>query len=126
MVSSFGLLSCAPSRGQEIENSGILGWGARDAGMVRHHFRRLPGAIAAAEGGQLAAGDHSVGVELIAQEAEAWARMGRRREREAALERGRIALESMPYPDNTDNPSVERSERTTGFSRWGNRVKFQL
>jgi hypothetical protein len=23
-------------------------------------------------------------------------------------------------------PSVERSEGTTGFSRWGNRVKFQL
>jgi hypothetical protein len=24
------------------------------------------------------------------------------------------------------HPSVERSEGTTGFSRWGNRVKFQL
>jgi hypothetical protein len=26
----------------------------------------------------------------------------------------------------TIGPSVERSEGTTGFSRWGNRVKFQL
>jgi hypothetical protein len=59
------------------------------------------GGIAAAEGGQLAAGDHSVGVQLIAQEAKAWARMGRPREMEAAVERGRLALEDMPYPDKT-------------------------
>jgi tetratricopeptide (TPR) repeat protein len=64
------------------------------------------GVLAAAEAGQTAAGNHSVGVQLVAQEAKAWARMGRRDEMERALERGRVMLEAMPYPDNTDNHFV--------------------
>jgi hypothetical protein len=41
------------------------------------------------------------------------------------LRPGAIAL---PAPEQSIDgfPSVERSEGTTGFSRWGNRVKFQL
>jgi hypothetical protein len=96
----------ALSLGQEIENSGILGWAHEMRAWFAITSGDYRGAIAAAEGGQLAAGDHSVGVQLIAQEAKAWARMGRPREMEAALERGRLALEDMPYPDNTDNHFV--------------------
>jgi tetratricopeptide (TPR) repeat protein len=64
------------------------------------------GVIAAAQAGQAAAGTHSVGVQLVAQEAKAHARMGQNREMESALERGRILLDSMPYPENLDNHFV--------------------
>jgi hypothetical protein len=86
----------ALSLGQEIASSGILGWAHEMRAWFAITSGDYRGAIAAAEGGQLAAGDHSVGVQLIAQEAKAWARMGRPREMEAALERGRLALEDMP------------------------------
>jgi hypothetical protein len=45
----------------------------------------------------------SVSVQLAGQEAKAWARMGDRRQVELALERGRVLLESLPYPGNLDN-----------------------
>jgi tetratricopeptide (TPR) repeat protein len=64
------------------------------------------GVVAAAEAGQAAAGNHSVGVQLIAQEAKAYARMGREIEMRDALERGRVMLDKMPYPDNVENHFV--------------------
>ncbi|WP_231642258.1 hypothetical protein [Nocardia sp. NRRL S-836] len=45
-------------------------------------------------------------VQLIAQEAKAWARMGEQDEMERPLDRGRSLLDSMPYPDNIENHFV--------------------
>jgi hypothetical protein len=49
---------------------------------------------------------HSVAVQLFAQEAKAWARIGDRRQTEVALDKGRRLLESLPYPENLDNHFV--------------------
>jgi hypothetical protein len=45
-------------------------------------------------------------VQLFAQEAKAWARMGNQRNVVKALERGRILLDSLPYPERPDNHFV--------------------
>src|SRR5579862_2631347 len=50
-----------------------------------------------------AAPHHSVAIQLAAQEAKAWARIGDRRQTEVALDKGRRLLEAMPYPDNLDH-----------------------
>jgi alpha-beta hydrolase superfamily lysophospholipase len=39
---------------------------------------------------------------------------------------GGVRLAALVLAGSALIPSVERSEGTTGFSRWGNRVKFQL
>jgi hypothetical protein len=41
-----------------------------------------------------------VAVQLAAQEAKAWSRIGDRRMTEVALDRGRRLLDAMPYPEN--------------------------
>lgn len=64
------------------------------------------GVVAAGETGELAAGTHSVAAQLIAQQAKAVARMGQKQEMDAALERGRVVLDKMPYPENIDNHFV--------------------
>lgn len=96
----------ALSLGQEVGSAGILGW----AHEMKAWFALTSGdyrsVVAAAQAGQTASGSHSVGVQLVAQEAKAWARMGRQAEMEDALERGRVLLDSMPYPDNIDNHFV--------------------
>lgn len=66
----------------------------------------LRGVIAAAQAGLAVAGRQGVAVQLAAQEAKAWARLGDRRQTEVALERGRALLEAMPTPDNLDNHFV--------------------
>ena len=48
----------------------------------------------------------AVAVQLAAQEAKAWARIGDRRQTEVALDRGRRLLDSMPYPENLDHHFV--------------------
>ncbi len=45
-------------------------------------------------------------VQLAAQEAKAWARIGDRRQTEVALDRGRRLLEALPYPANLDHHFV--------------------
>jgi hypothetical protein len=64
------------------------------------------GVIAAAHAGVDAAPHHSVAIQLFAQEAKAWARLGDRRSTEVALDKGRRLLEVMPYPDNLDHHFV--------------------
>jgi hypothetical protein len=64
------------------------------------------GVIAAARAGTEAAPVHGVTVQLAAQEAKAWARIGDRRQTEVALDRGRRLLEAMPYPENLDHHFV--------------------
>jgi hypothetical protein len=45
-------------------------------------------------------------LELAAQEAKAWSRIGDRRQAEVALDRGRRLLDALPYPDNLDHHFV--------------------
>jgi tetratricopeptide (TPR) repeat protein len=96
----------ALSLGKEVGSSGVLGWAHEMRAWFALTAGDYRGVVAAAESGQSAAGNHSVAVQLIAQEAKAWARMGKPAEMHAALERGRIVLENMPYPENLDNHFV--------------------
>jgi len=64
------------------------------------------GVVAAARNGAEVTPHYSVAVQLFAQEAEAWARMGDRRQTEVALDKGRRLLESLPYPENLDHHFV--------------------
>jgi hypothetical protein len=68
--------------------------------------RDYRGVLAAVQSGERVAGDHSVAVQLIAQEAKALPRMGPRDEMNKTLERGRQVLEKMPYPENVENHFV--------------------
>ncbi|WP_197043453.1 helix-turn-helix transcriptional regulator [Saccharothrix sp. NRRL B-16314] len=92
--------------GREVAGAGILGWAHEMKAWFALTSGDYRGVVAAARAGQTAAGSHSVGVQLIAQEAKAWARMGRRGDMEDALERGRVLLDSLPHPENTDNHFV--------------------
>jgi hypothetical protein len=56
--------------------------------------------------GEAIAPHHGVAVQLAAQRAKAWARIGDRRQVELALEQGRTLLETLPYPEDTDNHFV--------------------
>ncbi|MEU4463560.1 hypothetical protein AB0G20_07585 [Streptomyces sp. NPDC024017] len=64
------------------------------------------GVIAAAMAGAETATHHGVAVQLAAQEAKAWARLGDRRQVEATLDKGRRMLEGMPHPENLDDHFV--------------------
>jgi tetratricopeptide (TPR) repeat protein len=96
----------ALSLGEASGNAGVLGWAHEMRAWFSLTSGDYRGVIAAAEAGQAVSGRHSVSVQLIAQEAKAYARMGRHQEMEGALERGRVLLESMPYPENIDNHFV--------------------
>lgn len=92
--------------GTEIENHGILGWSHEMQAWFALTNGDFRGVLAAAEAGQASAGTHSVQVQLSAQAAKAWARMGNVDEMNRALERGRTALDHMPYPENIRNHFV--------------------
>lgn len=96
----------ALSIGQEIENPGIVGWAFEMRAWFALTSGDYRGVLAATEAGVLAAAGHSVAVQLIAQEAKAYARMGKRDQMLSALERGRVVLDRMPYPENIDNHFV--------------------
>ena len=64
------------------------------------------GVVAASRAGTEVTPHHSVAVQLFAQEAKAWARIGDRRQTEVALDKGRRLLESLPYPANLDHHFV--------------------
>ena len=55
-------------------------------------------------------------MQLAAQEAKAWARIGDGRQTEVALDRGRRPLDSMQYPENLDHHFVADPTKF-GFSR---------
>ncbi|PRW61683.1 hypothetical protein CEP50_19470 [Actinopolyspora mortivallis] len=96
----------ALSLGQEVGSSGIIGWAHEMRAWFSLTSGDYRGVIAATEAGREAAGNHSVAVQIIAQEAKAWARMGRREEMEKSLEWGRLTLEGMSYPTNVENHFV--------------------
>ncbi|MFA1539192.1 XRE family transcriptional regulator [Actinomadura monticuli] len=93
----------ALSLGEEAGDTEVLAWAYEMRAwfaLTRGDFR---GVIAAADAGCAVAPESRAAVQLHAQKAKAWARMGDRRQVELALGRGRGLLERMPYPDNLHN-----------------------
>lgn len=101
-----GTRQAALSLGKEVGSSGVLGWAHEMSAWFALTAGDYRGVIAAGKTGELAADNHSVAVQLIAQQAKAYARMGKLPEMESTLERGRVALDKMEYPSNVDNHFV--------------------
>jgi tetratricopeptide (TPR) repeat protein len=96
----------ALSLSQEADHGEIEAWAHEIRAWINLTSGDYRGVIAAAQAGTDAAPHHGVAVQLAAQEAKAWARIGDRRRTEVALDRGRRLLEAMPYPENTSNHFV--------------------
>jgi transcriptional regulator with XRE-family HTH domain len=96
----------ALSLGTETDNAVISAWAHEMRAWMALTTGDYRGVVVAAQNGIDAAPHHSVAVQLAAQEAKAWARIGDRRQTEVALDRGRRLLDSLPYPDNLDHHFV--------------------
>lgn len=96
----------ALSVGEESQHPEITGWAYEMQAWYSLTQGDLRGVIAASDAGRAIAPTHGVSVQLAAQTAKAWARIGDRRQTEVALEQGRALLESLPYPSNLDNHFV--------------------
>ncbi|MBN9759895.1 hypothetical protein Ae406Ps2_6364 [Pseudonocardia sp. Ae406_Ps2] len=96
----------ALSLAREAENAELAGWAHEMKAWFALTGGDFRGVIAAAKEGAELAPSHGVAVQLSAQEAKAWARMGDRRQVELALERGRQQLERLPYPNDVTNHFV--------------------
>jgi tetratricopeptide (TPR) repeat protein len=96
----------ALSLGEEAKNTDVMGWAYEMRAWFALTQGDYRGTIAAAELGEAIAGGKSVSVQLAAQRAKAWARIGDRRQVEVALDHGRTLLEGLPYPEDLDNHFV--------------------
>lgn len=96
----------ALSLGKEVGSGGIMGWAHEMRAWFSLTSGNYRGVLSAGKAGEAAAGNHSVTVQLIAQQAKAYARMGERDEMQRTLERGRAMLDGMSYPDNVENHFV--------------------
>jgi hypothetical protein len=96
----------ALSLGVDADHGDIMGWAHEIRAWINLTSGDYNGVIAAARAGTEVTPHSSVAVQLAAQEAKAWARIGDRRQTEVALDRGRRLLDSMPYPENLDNHFV--------------------
>lgn len=106
----------ALSLGQESGAGEIAAWANEMRAwfaLTRGDYR---GVIAASEQGQALAPHSSVSVQLYAQKAKAWARIGDRRQVEVALDQGRELLESIPHPENLDNHFAVDPAKWTFYS----------
>lgn len=90
----------------ESDIAEIAGWAHEMKAWFSLTTGDYRGVITAAQAGADSASHHGVAVQLAAQEAKAWARLGDRRQVEIALDKGRRLLEGMPHPDNLDNHFV--------------------
>lgn len=87
----------------EIDDRHAMGWAHEMTAWFALTSGDYNHVIAASERGIEVAGQRGVSVQLTAQIAKAWARLGNRRKVEVALDRGRDLLDSLPYPDNPDH-----------------------
>jgi tetratricopeptide (TPR) repeat protein len=101
-----GTRKAALTLGEEAGHTDISGWAYEMRAWYALTQGDYRGVIAAAEAGETAAASSSAAVQLAAQRAKAWARLGDRRQVETALDKGRSMLESLPYPENTDHHFV--------------------
>lgn len=101
-----GTRRAAFSLGEESGDSEIMAWAQEMRAwfaLTRGDYRSV---IEAADVGQKAAPNSRAAVQLYAQRAKAWARIGDRRQVEVALDKGRALLEQLPYPENLDHHFV--------------------
>jgi tetratricopeptide (TPR) repeat protein len=96
----------ALSLATEADHAEIQGWAHEVRAWIALTSGNYHGVITAAEAGKESAPHHGVAVQLAAQEAKAWSRLGDRRQTEVALDRGRRLLEALPYPENLDHHFV--------------------
>lgn len=94
------------SLGEESGRADVMGWAQEMRAWFALTQGDYHGVIAATEAGRAIAPHESVAVQLAAQQAKAWARMGDRRQTEVALNAGRQLLEGLPYPENLDHHFV--------------------
>ncbi|WP_254876893.1 XRE family transcriptional regulator [Verrucosispora sp. NA02020] len=98
-----GTRRAALSLGEEAGNSAVVAWTHEMRAWFALTQGDYRGAIAAAEAGEEMATSDGAAVQLAAQRAKAWARLGDRRQVETALDQGRRLLESLPYPADVDH-----------------------
>jgi tetratricopeptide (TPR) repeat protein len=96
----------ALSLGTEAGNGEIEGWAHEMRAWFDLTSGDYQGVITAADQGREVAGHSGVAVQLAAQQAKAWARVGDRRQTEVALDQGRRLLEALPHPANLDHHFV--------------------
>lgn len=93
----------ALSLGLESGSARIQGWAYEMRAWFALTQGDYPGVIAATAAGEAVAANRSVAVQLLAQRAKAWARIGDREQVAAALDKGRSMLERLPVPANLDH-----------------------
>lgn len=101
----------AADLGIESGNPSVVGWAHEMSAwfnLTSGHYRAV---LASAQAGQDQAPGRSVAVQLLTQEAKAWARMGNQRHVMRALENGRSLLDSLPYPERPDNHFIVDHEK---------------
>ena len=96
----------ALSLGTETDHAEITAWAHEMRAWMALTTGDYHGVIAASRNGLEAAPNHAVAVQLAAQEAKAWARIGDKRQTEVSLDHGRRLLDSLPYPENLDHHFV--------------------
>ncbi len=96
----------ALSLGQEAEHAEIIGWGAEMAAWFALTQGNYRGAIEAADAALATSQRLGVGVQLSAQQAKAYARLGDRAQMEASLRQGRAILQRLDHPADLDNHFV--------------------
>ncbi|RBO94358.1 hypothetical protein DFR74_102781 [Nocardia puris] len=94
------------SLGQEADHPEITGWAAEMAAWFALTQGNYKGAVEAADTAPEDTRHIGVGVQLAAQRAKAWARLGDQAEVEKALAQGRAILERLEHPANLDNHFV--------------------
>ena len=92
--------------GTEADDRRVMGWAHEMSAWFSLTDADYPGVIAAADAGIAVAGKRDVSVQLHAQRAKAFARVGDRRNLEIALDTGRRLLEDQPYPDDLSHQFV--------------------
>ncbi|MEU7923180.1 XRE family transcriptional regulator [Micromonospora zamorensis] len=101
-----GTRRAALSLGNEAGNAAVAGWAYEMRAWYALTQGDYRGVIAAAEAGEAVANRDGAAVQLAAQRAKAWARLGDRRQVETALDQGRRLLEALPYPEDADHHFV--------------------
>jgi hypothetical protein len=92
--------------GKESGDPGIVGWAHEMLAWFQLTAGNHRAVIPVAEAGIHAAPSSSVAVQLLGQQAKAYARMGMSEKVHEALENGRALLDQLPYPERPDHHFV--------------------
>jgi tetratricopeptide (TPR) repeat protein len=92
--------------GHEAEHGEIVAWAWEIEAWFALTQGRFTDMVTAVEAGHVADSTHSVGVQLYAHKAKAYARLGDRRAVMDALDAGRARLDRLPLPEHLDHHFV--------------------